>query len=136
MAFAVTAWSPVIMRTSMPAPRAVCTAAFASARSGSMMPTMPTKSRSRVSDIGSAVIGRELVVVDEPGRERQHPQALLAHPGVGRVDVGARVADRDLRAAHRAAGAGAAGEDDVGTALDQLDHAVAAVDLGSGGTWP
>ena len=31
MACAVTAWSPVIMRTSMPAPSAVSTAAFASA---------------------------------------------------------------------------------------------------------
>ena len=56
MAFAVTAWSPVIMRTSMPAPSAVWTAPLASARSGSMMPTMPTKSRSCVSDIGSEPI--------------------------------------------------------------------------------
>ena len=40
----------------MPACRAVATAALASARSGSMMPTMPTNARSWVSDIGSAAI--------------------------------------------------------------------------------
>ena len=39
MAFAVMAWSPVIMRTSMPAARAAVTASLASARSGSMIPT-------------------------------------------------------------------------------------------------
>jgi hypothetical protein len=44
------------MRTSMPALRAVCTAAFDEARSGSMIPTMPTKPRSATSDIGSSVI--------------------------------------------------------------------------------
>ena len=56
IACAVTAWSPVIMRTSMPAPSAVCTAAFDDGRSGSMIPTIPTNARSRVSDIGSAAI--------------------------------------------------------------------------------
>ena len=40
MAWAVTAWSPVIIRTSMPAASAIVTALFASARSGSMMPAI------------------------------------------------------------------------------------------------
>ena len=56
IARAVTAWSPVIMRTSIPAASAVVTAAFASERSGSMIPAMPTNDRSRTIDIGSAVI--------------------------------------------------------------------------------
>ena len=55
MAWAVTAWSPVIIRTSMPAASAIVTALLASARSGSMMPVSPTKDRSWVSDIGSSV---------------------------------------------------------------------------------
>jgi len=56
MACAVTAWSPLIMRTSMPAMSAVATAALACGRSGSMMPTMPTKPRSSARDIGSSVM--------------------------------------------------------------------------------
>ena len=128
IALAVTAWSPVIMRTSIPAPSAVWTARFASARSGSMMPTMPTKSRFCVSDIGSRRHRVELVVLDEPRRERQDPQPLLAHPLVGGVDVGPRVGDRDVRLAHRAAGAGTARQHDVGTALDELHDALAPVE--------
>ena len=54
MARAVIVWSPVIMRTSTPAPRARCTASFASARSGSMMPTRATNIRSLTSAIGVA----------------------------------------------------------------------------------
>jgi hypothetical protein len=55
IAWAVTAWSPVITRTSIPARSAVRTASYASARNGSMMPTMPTKPSPVVSDIGSVV---------------------------------------------------------------------------------
>ena len=128
IAWAVTAWSPVIMRTSMPAPSAVCTAAFASARSGSMIPTMPTNDRSWVSDIGSSAIACELAVVDEPGGERQHPQTLLAHPLVRRVD--ARLGPRSIGTCEPLSGppdSAAACQHHVGAALDQLDHALGAV---------
>ena len=56
MACAVTAWSPVIIRTSIPAARATATASFASARSGSMIPAIPTNDRPRVNAIGSSDI--------------------------------------------------------------------------------
>ena len=49
MAAAVTAWSPVIMRTSMPARWHCSIAAFASARGGSTMPTIAKSVRSRMS---------------------------------------------------------------------------------------
>ena len=85
---AVIGLSPVIMRTSMPAPSAVATASLASARSGSIIPTMPTKARSCVSAIGSAAIVSELVVGDQPDGEREDAQAVLAHAPVGGLDVG------------------------------------------------
>ena len=67
---------------------------------------------------------RQLVVIDEPGGEGEHPQALLAHPLVGGVDAGAGVGDRHLGAAERPTRVAAAREHDVGRALDQLDHAL------------
>jgi len=54
IARAVTVWSPVIIRTSTPAPSAVWTASLASARSGSMIPTSATMTRSVTAAIGSA----------------------------------------------------------------------------------
>ena len=54
IARAVTVWSPVIIRTSIPAAKATCTASLASVRSGSMMPTSATKIRSVTAAIGSA----------------------------------------------------------------------------------
>ena len=54
IARAVTVWSPVIIRTSMPAPRATWTASLASVRSGSMIPTSATMTRSVTAFIGSA----------------------------------------------------------------------------------
>ena len=44
--------------------------------------------------------GVELAVVDEPGGEGQHPEPLLAHALVGRLDVDRGLGDRNLRAAH------------------------------------
>ena len=41
---AVAGWSPVIIETRMPAPRQVAIAALASSRSGSIIPTSPTRS--------------------------------------------------------------------------------------------
>ena len=80
IACAVTAWSPVIIRTSMPARSAISTAAFADGRSGSMMPTIPTKPRSggerhRIASASAGIV----VVGHQPRGEGQHPQALLAH---------------------------------------------------------
>ena len=108
----------------MPAPSAVWTAAFDDGRSGSMIPTMPTNARSWVSDIGSALIASSSPSSTKPRGEREHAQALLAHALVRGVDAGAGLLDRHLRAAHRAAGEGAAREHDVGAALDELDHAL------------
>ena len=120
--------SPVIIRTSMPAASAAVTAAFASARSGSIIPAIPTKARPRVSRHRVGGHRVQLVVGDQPGREGEHAQALLAHARVRGVELGAHVRDRDLRAAERAADVAAAVEDDIGTALDQLDHVLGAVD--------
>ncbi len=53
IAAAVTAWSPVIMRTSMPALWHLAMAALASARGGSTMPTMAMIVRSCTSEIRS-----------------------------------------------------------------------------------
>jgi hypothetical protein len=55
MAAAVTAWSPVIMRTRIPASRAIAIADFAVGRGGSTMPTSastvsPSSSGSRSAD--------------------------------------------------------------------------------------
>ena len=136
IACAVTAWSPVIIRTSIPACSAVVTAALASARSGSMMPTMPTKPRSCVRRHRVVRHRLGLVVTDQPGRESQDPQALLTHPGVRRLDAGAGLVDRHLGAAQRATGLGAAGQHHVRAALDQLDDAIGRVDRERGGRWP
>ena len=61
MAAAVTAWSPVIMRTWMPALLQVAMASLASARGGSTMPTMASRVRSCTwpsrSPLGSKVCG-------------------------------------------------------------------------------
>ena len=61
IAAAVTAWSPVIMRTWMPALWHLAMASFASARGGSTMPTMARRVRSCTRSIrlalGSKVAG-------------------------------------------------------------------------------
>ena len=54
IARAVMVWSPVIIRTSIPAASAVWTASLASVRSGSTIPTSATKTRSVTAAIGSA----------------------------------------------------------------------------------
>ena len=54
IARAVMVWSPVIIRTSTPAPSALATASLASARSGSTIPTSATKTRPVTAAIGSA----------------------------------------------------------------------------------
>ena len=54
MRAAVRGWSPVIMITRMPARWASRIATAASSRGGSMMPTVPTKIRSRSRDSSAA----------------------------------------------------------------------------------
>ena len=54
---------------------------------------------------------------------------MFAHPIVGGFDLRARIRDGEVRIAHRTAGAGAARQHHVGTALDELDHAVVSVEL-------
>ncbi len=112
----------------MPAVSAVLTASLASARRGSMIPASPTNDSPWVSDIGSSVIVASSSSADQAGREREDPQALLAHPHVGLVDAGPRLCDRHLRAAERAARLAAARDDDVGCSLDQLDDVLDAVE--------
>ena len=80
--------------------------------------------------------GLQLVVLDEAGREGEHPQALLGQPLVGGVDVGPGLLDRHLRVGHRAAGPAAAGQHHVGSALDQLDDPFAVRRRAPGGRWP
>ena len=92
MRAAVRGWSPVIMITRMPARRASRMATAASSRGGSMMPTVPTKIRSRSSDCA----GRG----SSPGAERAVGDGERAQRRVGeRVDVG----QDPLRAARRRA---------------------------------
>ena len=62
MARAVAAWSPVIMTVRTPAVRHVSTASRTSGRGGSIMPTMPTNTRSRsMSSASSGTWGRARV---------------------------------------------------------------------------
>ena len=129
MACAVTAWSPVIIRTSMPARSAISTAAFASARSGSMMPDHPDEARSRVSDIGSAVIA----AVSSSSMSRA-AKASTRRPFSPICRLAASMPARACSIGTWTPLSGppamrAPGEDDVGAALDQLDHVVGAVDL-------
>ena len=125
MALAVTAWSPVIIRTSIPAPSAVVDRALGldseridDADHADEIEVLRERHRIRTHRV-------ELVVVDEARREREHPQTLFPHPLVGGVDVGPRVVDRDVRLAHRTAGTRAPRQDDVGTALHQLHDPLA-----------
>ncbi|HEX8347879.1 MAG TPA: hypothetical protein VF657_24565 [Actinoplanes sp.] len=71
---------------------------------------------------------RHLVGVDDPGCEREHPQALCAHPLIRRLDGTSGLVYRLLPVVQRPTGAGAAGQHDVRRALDQLDDPFPAVD--------
>ena len=91
---AVTGWSPVIITVRMPASRAAATAAIASLRGGSAIPTTPSRRRSFSS-------------TPAPDRDAQHAQAARRHVGV-RLG-GARRARRAQR------------EQQLGRALDVED---------------
>ena len=87
MASAVTAWSPVIMRTWMPAAWAVAMDALASARGGSTMPTRASSVRSETSGSRSA-FGSNGLGVEVALRGGHDPQALSAEALVlGQVGV-------------------------------------------------
>ena len=78
MAAAVTAWSPVIMRTWMPALWHLAMASLASARGGSTMPTMARSVRSvhQVDQLGLGIEGRGVEVA---AGHHHDPLAGLRH---------------------------------------------------------
>ena len=99
-----------------------------------MMPTMPAKVRSVTNDIGSAATASSLPVQPTNG-ERQHPQPFLRHLAVGRQQIVLRLVQRN----HLPFGSldvGAAVDDDVRAALDQLDELLLTVERRCGGTSP
>ena len=72
---------------------------------------------------------RQLVVLDEPGGEREHPQALLAHPLVRGVDV--RRAPASIGTCEPLSGPPdwlQRASTTSGAALDQLDDVLGPVD--------
>ena len=77
MRAAVRGWSPVIMITRMPARRASRIATAASSRGGSMMPTVPTKIRSRSSDASAR---RILARRERPVGDGQRAQRGIRQP--------------------------------------------------------
>ena len=77
IAAAVTAWSPVIIRTWMPAECASAIAALAAGRGGSTMPTSASSVRSSISASRSAP-GSNVAGVEVLARGGHHAQALLA----------------------------------------------------------
>ncbi len=79
MAAAVTAWSPVIIRTSMPALWHLAIAALASARGGSTIPTMAMIVRSCISSRRSAS-GSNWPGSKSAARHDHDPLARLGHP--------------------------------------------------------
>ena len=92
MARAVSIVSPVIIFTSMPASRHFWTASFTSSRSGSRMPTKPSKT-SPCLDLAAAVVDRVLVL-REVGRQFGVREGERAHRVAGgggdlRLDLGA-----------------------------------------------
>ena len=50
-----------------------------------MIPAIPTKEMSRVNDMGSSSMSCNLIALDEPGCERQHPETTFTHPLIGGV---------------------------------------------------
>ena len=128
MAPAVIGLSPVIMRTSMPALSAVATASFASARSGSIMPAMPTKARPWVIAIGSAFIASTSSsairrVANASTRRPFSPMRALAASSSARTSAIGTCEPLSGPPDSRAAI-----EHDVGAALDQLDDVLDPVD--------
>ena len=77
---------------------------FASARSGSMIPTSATSTRSSTAAMGSARAAAIARVVEVADGERQDAQALLRQLLVGGEELVADVGDRDLRAVPAARG--------------------------------
>ena len=82
MARAVSAWSPVIIFTRMPAAWQASTAPMARGRGGSIMPTRPRKVRPALKCSGMHAFRGV-----HPARQRQHPQAVPRHGGGPRGDV-------------------------------------------------
>ena len=80
IASAVTAWSPVIIRTSMPAACAIAMAALASGRGGSTMPTRASSVRSLTSGSRSPRSASNVAGSKSRCAGRHDAQALAAEP--------------------------------------------------------
>ena len=80
IASAVTAWSPVIIRTWMPAAWAIAIASLASDRGGSTMPTRARSVRSLTSGSRSAALASNVAASKSRVAGRQDSQALRAEP--------------------------------------------------------
>ena len=121
MAAAVTAWSPVIMRTRMPALWQRAMAALASGRGGSTMPTIASRVRSCTrpirSPLGSKVGGVEVAPGDDHDPLAGRGDAVVLVQGELAVLVGDRLA-LAVRQPVRAA----AGDEHVRRALDEAAH--------------
>ena len=121
MAAAVTAWSPVIMRTWMPALLHLAMATLASARGGSTMPTIASRVRSFTSSIklplGSKVCGSKSRRATTITRSPALAMRSFSSSASGAVLVGDR-----LRLAIRQPERTAARDQDIGRALDEAAH--------------
>ena len=120
MAAAVVAWSPVIMRTRMPASLQRAMASLASLRGGSTIPTSASSSRSldQRQQVARRVERRGVEVAPGDG---EHPHAVAGQPVVLGEDPIHRAAHRRRRAlgvqiVRRAR------QQDVGRSLDEAAH--------------
>ena len=127
---AVTAWSPVIIRTRMPASRHWAMASRASGRGGSTMPTSATSTIRSSRSIGSAAASTSSVPRTVSGEKSCVPTASTRMPWPASFGVGAGVAlpggvveVQDLGAAQVAVGAA---DQHVRRALDEAAHHVPA----------
>ena len=124
MAAAVVAWSPVIMRTRMPASLQRAMASLASLRGGSTMPTRASSSRSATS------ASRSLAGSNEAGSKSRRATASTRMPVAGQpVVLGEHLIRRVAHRRRRAVGvqvARRARQQDVGRALDEAAHDLAA----------
>ena len=94
MAAAVVAWSPVIMRTRMPASLQSAIASFASLRGGSTMPTRASSVRSS-HHVEQVAVGSNVGRVEVARGDGEHAQALAGQPVVLREHPVARAVDGD-----------------------------------------
>ena len=121
IAAAVVAWSPVIIRTRIPASRHSAIAALASGRGGSTMPTIASRVRSWTWSMRSPS-RLEHGGIEVPLGHHHHPLARVGDPVVGlEGEVPVVVGDRDQGAVGVPDRHGAR-DQHVGRALDVAAH--------------